>query len=274
MSDIVPGVTAGTDSRFPRSAFSWHLNANVLFITADQWRGDCLERGRAPGRAHPAPRPARRRRRLVPAPFRPGRAVRAEPGGAVHGHVPDEPPVGPERHPARRPPRQRRPGRPPPRLRARAVRLHRHEHRPAHVRARRSPPVPVRRRAPRLRPGLPPPRGRAARLARVDARRRRRRAGRVAPVRRPSRGRHPLAHAVRRPRTRRRSSSPTASSIGRTARRSRRGVGSRTCRSCGRTRRSSRPRRTTRCSTRRRCPRRYAPRHAPRKARSTRSSAS
>ena len=42
MSDIVPGVTTESDSRFPRSAFPWHPDVNVLFITADQWRGDCL----------------------------------------------------------------------------------------------------------------------------------------------------------------------------------------------------------------------------------------
>ena len=107
---------------------------NVLFITADQWRGDCLTRGRAPGRAHAEPRPARRRRRLVPAPLRAGGAVRAEPGVALHRHVPDEPPVGAQRHPARRPPHERRPRGPRARLRARAVRLHRHEHRPPHRR--------------------------------------------------------------------------------------------------------------------------------------------
>ncbi len=69
-------------------------------------------RGRAPRRADPEPRPARRRRRLLPASFRPGRAVRAEPGGALHRHVPDEPPVRPERHPARRPAHERRARRP------------------------------------------------------------------------------------------------------------------------------------------------------------------
>ena len=124
---------------------------NVLFITADQWRGDCL--GAA---AHPVVRTPNLDRlaaggRVVPPPLRAGRALRAEPGVALHRHVPDEPPVGPQRHAARRPPRQRRARRPPARLRAGAVRLHRHQHRPPHRRARRPPPAPVRRRAPGLR---------------------------------------------------------------------------------------------------------------------------
>ncbi len=99
----------------------------------------------------------------VPPPFRAGRAVRAEPGGALHGHVPDEPPVGAQRHPARRPPRQRRPDRPAPRLRARAVRLHRHERRPPHRRAGRRTALPLRGRAARLRSRVPPARGRTVR---------------------------------------------------------------------------------------------------------------
>ena len=59
----------------------------------------------------PEPRPPRGGRRVVPAPLRAGRAVRAEPGVALHRHVPDEPPVGAQRHPARRPPHERRAGR-------------------------------------------------------------------------------------------------------------------------------------------------------------------
>ena len=35
--------------------------------------------------------------------------MRAEPGVALHRHVPDEPPVGDQRHAARRPPHERRP---------------------------------------------------------------------------------------------------------------------------------------------------------------------
>ena len=44
--------------------------------------------GRAPRRADAEPRPARRRGRLVPPPLRQRGAVRAEPGVALHGHVP------------------------------------------------------------------------------------------------------------------------------------------------------------------------------------------
>ena len=65
--------------------------------------------------------------------------MRAEPGVALHRHVPDEPPVGAQRHAARRPPHQRRARRPRARLRAGALRLHRHERRPPH---RRRPTTP------------------------------------------------------------------------------------------------------------------------------------
>ena len=59
-------------------------------------------RGRSSGGADAEPRPARGRGRAVPAPLRAGRAVRAEPRVVAHRHVPDEPPVGAERHAARR----------------------------------------------------------------------------------------------------------------------------------------------------------------------------
>ncbi len=240
-------------------------DTNVLFITADQWRGDCL--GAA---AHPVVRTPNLDRLaaggvVVPPPFRPGRALRAEPGGALHGHVPDEPPVGAERHAARRPPRQRRARGPPPRLRTGAVRLHRHERRPPH---RRRPATRACSRYEGVLPGFDPvchlPEGepfewlewmradgvdvpddwrtfvdRPGRRARTwrDAVRRRALADHV-----PHR---PVHRVGRRPAAARR---PAA--------------GSRTSRSCARIRRSSRPRPTTRCSIPRRCPRRCAPRRA------------
>ena len=137
VSDIVPCVTTEGDSRFPSVGYSHGTRRERPVHHRRPVARRLPERGRAPGRAHPEPRPAGRGRRLVPAPFRPGRAVRAEPGVALHRHVPDEPPVGAQRHAARRPPRQRRARRPAPRLRAGAVRLHRHERRPPHGRARR-----------------------------------------------------------------------------------------------------------------------------------------
>ena len=60
--------------------------------------------GRRPSdRADTEHRPAGGERRALHAPLRQLRAVRAESGIAAHGAVPDEPPVGPERHAARRP---------------------------------------------------------------------------------------------------------------------------------------------------------------------------
>ncbi len=134
MSDIVPGVTTESDSRFPQSVFSaFHGTPRKRPVHHRRpVAGRLPGRGRPPAGAHAQPRPAGGGRSVVPPPFRPGRALRPEPGGAVHRHVPDEPPVGAERHPARRPPRQRRARRPPARLRTGAVRLHRHEHRPPH----------------------------------------------------------------------------------------------------------------------------------------------
>ena len=211
------------DSR-PRVRIPWPISVapvtarrapdlNVLFVTVDQWRGDCLGQRGPSRRAHPEPRPPRRGRRVVPAPLRPGRAVRAEPGVALHGHVPDEPPVGAQRHAARRPPHQRRPGRPGAGLRARALRLHRHERRPPH---RRRPTIPRLRTYEGVLPGFDPvgvpARGRPRRLARLDARRRRGRARRLARVRRPAGRGHAVAHAVRREAHARPCSSPIACS--------------------------------------------------------------
>ena len=142
------------------------------------------------------------------------------------------------------------------RLRARAVRLHRHQHRPPHGRARRPAAVLVRGRAARLRPGVPPARGQAATRGSTGCAP----SGVDVPddwrafVDRAAR-RHEVAHAVRRRAHRRPRSSPTACSTSSTTpRRAAAGRGSRTCRTCGRTRRSSRPRPTTRCTTPRRYP--------------------
>ena len=171
---------------------------NVLFVTVDQWRGDCL--GSA---GHPVVRtPNLDRLAAGGVSFRRHFAQAApcgpEPGVALHRHVPHEPPVGAQRHAARRPPHQRRARRPGAGLRARAVRLHRHQRRPPHGRARRPAAAHLRGRAARLRPGGLPPRGRSAGVARLDARRRGRRARRLARVRRPAGRGHALAHAVRR----------------------------------------------------------------------------
>ena len=88
------------------------MAVNVLLITLDQFRGDCLSAAGHPLVRTPnldrlagiggAPRP----------PLQPGRAVRAGAGEPLHGHVPDEPSRGRQRHAARRPLRQRRPRRP------------------------------------------------------------------------------------------------------------------------------------------------------------------
>ena len=89
------------------------MTLNVLLITLDQFRGDCLSRRRAPARAHAEPRRARRapacgspRHYSQAAPCAPG------PGQPLHRHVPDEPSGRRQRHAARRPVRQRSPSRP------------------------------------------------------------------------------------------------------------------------------------------------------------------
>ena len=260
------GNTAATPrvaNRFPTRAVGLRLarvpapasGLNVLFVTVDQWRGDCLGSAGHPVVRTPEPRPPRGRRRVVPPALRAGRAVRAEPGVALHRHVPDEPPVGAQRHAARRPPHQRRAGRPRAGLRARALRLHRHEHRPPHRRARRPPPPHVRGRAARLRPG------------RATSPRATRRSGSTgcAPrastspttggafVDRPAAGttwrtQYDAKHSQTVFLTDRLLDFVDDRSGGRASR------GSRTSRTSGRTRRSSRPRRTTRCTTPRRSP--------------------
>ena len=151
----------------------WHPDLNVLFITADQWRGDCLERAGHPVVRTPEPRPARRRRRVVPAPLRPGRAVRAEPGVALHRHVPDEPPVGAQRHAARRPPHNVALDRP--RASATSRRCSATPTR-ASTPARSRPTTRACARYEGVLPGFDPvchlPEGEPARVARLDARRR------------------------------------------------------------------------------------------------------
>ena len=91
---------------------------NVLLITLDQFRGDCLSCGRASDRSDAASRRLAAERRAVRPALQPGLAVRARAGVAVHGHVPVQPPRGRQRHAARPAVRQRRPRRAPGRLRA------------------------------------------------------------------------------------------------------------------------------------------------------------
>ena len=110
---------------------------NVLFITLDQWRADCLSRRRPPGRRDAQPRPAGRRGRPVRQPLRPVHAVRSEPGVDPHRAVPEEPPLGSQRHAARRPLHQPGARGPLRRLRPDALRLHRHQPRPAAAPPRR-----------------------------------------------------------------------------------------------------------------------------------------
>ena len=145
----------------------WPSRRNVLLITVDQWRGDCLGAVGHPGRADAEPRPARRRGRAVPPPLRAGGAVRPDPRVAAHRAVPDEPPLGAQRHAARRAvhePRARGARR---RLRPGAVRLHRRVARPAHARARRpAPAAPTRACCPGYRAVRRPARAPRARGAR------------------------------------------------------------------------------------------------------------
>ena len=67
--------------------------------------------GRPSRCAHAEPRPTGGSGRAVRPPLQPGGTVRTGPGQPVHRHVPDEPPRGRQRDPARRPVRQRRPRR-------------------------------------------------------------------------------------------------------------------------------------------------------------------
>ena len=187
---------------------------NVLFVTADQFRGDCLSAAGHPVVRTPEPRPARRRRRLVPPPLRQRGAVRAEPGRPLHRHVPVQPPGGDQRLPARRPLHERRPRGPGARLRTRAVRLHRHRRRPPHG---RPPTIRACCSYEGVLPGFDPvchlPEGDPQRVARL--------AGRgaattipdgLARVRRPARAEGTQWRTQYAPSTRRPRSSPTASS--------------------------------------------------------------
>ena len=129
-SALVPGLVGSLGPMPDRG--------NVLFITVDQWRGDCLS---AVG--HPVVRTPNLDRlaasgALVHQPLGPGRAVRAEPGLPLHRHLPEPEPLGAQRHPARQPPHQRGARDPGRRPRPGAVRLHRLEHRPPHRAGRRS----------------------------------------------------------------------------------------------------------------------------------------
>ena len=103
------------------------MRGNVLFVTADQWRGECLGALGHPVVRTPVPRRAGRPGRLLPPPLRPGGALRAEPRVAPHRPLPAQPPLGDERHAPRRPPHQLGPRGAQARLRPGAVRLHRHQ---------------------------------------------------------------------------------------------------------------------------------------------------
>ena len=82
---------------------------NVLLVTLDQFRGDCLSAA-----GHPVVRTPNLDRlagegvRLA-APLQPGRAVRPGSGVSVHGHLPAQQPCGRQRDPPRLPLRQRGP---------------------------------------------------------------------------------------------------------------------------------------------------------------------
>ena len=105
---------------------------NVLFVTADQWRGDCLS-----CLGHPAVRTPNLDRLAadggaVRAAFRAGHAVRPVAGLAAHRPLCAEPPLDHQRHAFGCAAQD--PGQPGPRgrLRSGPVRLHRHQRRPAH----------------------------------------------------------------------------------------------------------------------------------------------
>ena len=80
---------------------------NVLFITLDQWRGDCLSALGHPVLETPdAGRPGRPGRPLRQ-PLGQRSAVRTVAGLSLHGHVPAPQPLDSQRHAARRPVHQR-----------------------------------------------------------------------------------------------------------------------------------------------------------------------
>ncbi len=144
---------------------------------------------------------------------------------------------------------------------------------PRTVATRRSAPALLRRGAAGFRSGVRPPGGQSCALARLAARRRGRAARRLATRTSTSPPTERGGARSTTPNTRRPRSSPTACSTSSTTDRRRAPLGSRISPTSGRTRRSSRPRRTTRCSIPRRSPIRSTRRRAPRKARSTRCSA-
>ena len=137
---------------------------NVLFITVDQWRGDCLS-----ALGHPVVRNARAR--CVGRPGRPVRqplgqrgALRPLPGLPLHGDLPAPQPFGAQRHPARRPLHQRGAPGPGVGLRPRPVRVHRYLGRPADGPAGGPPPVHATRAScPGSAPSSTTPGNRAAR---------------------------------------------------------------------------------------------------------------
>ena len=92
---------------------------NVLFITLDQFRGDCLGAGGHPLVRTPALDALAAAGSAAGQPLQPGCAVRTRPGVPVHGHLPDEQPGGRQRHPAGRALRQRGQGGAAGRLRSR-----------------------------------------------------------------------------------------------------------------------------------------------------------
>ena len=227
---------------------------NVLFITADQFRGDCLSAAGHPVVRDAEPRPARRGRGVVPAPLRQRGAVRAEPGVALHRHVPVQPPGCDQRLAARRPLHELRAARP-----ARSATSPRCSATPTSA----STPAPC---PPTIR-GCTPTKAcsRASTRSATCPRATRRRGSRGCEPRAttcPSTGARSstglptgtrVAHAVRRRAQPDRVPDRSSARLRRRPRATARG--SCTSPTCGRTRRTSRPRRTTRCTTPRRCPR-------------------
>ena len=115
----------------PRRSSQMESPLNVLFITADQWRGDCLS-----ALGHPMVRtPNLDALAAEGVLFAPHYANTApcgpEPRLAAHRPLPAEPPLGHQRHAARRAPHQLGAGSGAARLRSGAVRLHRHQPRSA-----------------------------------------------------------------------------------------------------------------------------------------------
>ena len=117
---------------------------NVLFITLDQWRGDCLSALGHPVVADADTRPSGRQGRAVRQPLGQCGAVRALASLSLHRHLPAPQPLAPQRHPARRPVHERGTRGPHPGLRPRPVRVHRHLGRSAHRGARRHEAVQLR----------------------------------------------------------------------------------------------------------------------------------